>query len=109
VKGGKGLSSGLDQHHAEIFKALSHPIRIAILNLLREGERCVCEFVPALEIEQPNVSRHLAVLKREGIISSRKDGLKMIYKVKDPKVFDLLDLSKTILQEHWREKTKLVV
>ncbi len=103
------MSSGLDQHHAEIFKALSHPVRIAILNLLREGERCVCEFVPALEIEQPNVSRHLAVLKREGIISSRKDGLKVIYKVTDPRVFKLLDLSKTIMQEHWREKTKLVV
>ena len=102
------MSSGLDQHHAEIFKALSHPVRIAILNLLRAGERCVCEFVPALEIEQPNVSRHLAVLKREGIISSHKDGLKVIYKVTDTRVFELLDLSKTIMQEHWREKTKLV-
>ncbi len=103
------MSNALDQHHADIFKALSHPVRIAILNLLREGERCVCEFVPALGIEQPNVSRHLAILKREGIIWSRKDGLKVIYKVKDPRVFDLLDLSKTIMKEHWREKTKLVV
>ena len=102
------MSSGLDQHHAEIFKALSHPVRIAILNLLRAGERCVCEFVPALEIEQPNVSRHLAVLKREGIISSHKDGLKVIYKITDTRVFELLDLSKTIMQEHWRKKTKLV-
>jgi DNA-binding transcriptional ArsR family regulator len=102
------LSTGLDEHQAEIFKALSHPVRIAILNLLRGGERCVCEFIPALEIEQPNVSRHLAVLKREGIITSRKDGLKVIYKVTDPRVFELLDLSNMIIKEHWREKTKLV-
>jgi ArsR family transcriptional regulator len=64
---------------SEIFKALAHPTRVQILQLLRNGEKCVCEIVPALKMEQPNVSRHLYVLKKEGILSCRKEGLKVIY------------------------------
>jgi len=54
---------------AEYFKALSHPVRIKIVHYLREGEKCVCEIVPYLREEQSNVSRHLAALKRAGILS----------------------------------------
>ncbi len=89
---------------ADIFKSLAHPTRLRILNLLREGERCVCEIMPPLEMEQSNVSRHLAILKKEGILSSRKEGLKVIYEVNDPKVFDILDLCSEILNSYWQTK-----
>ncbi len=96
-------------YESEIFKALAHPTRIQILHLLRDGERCVCEIVPALEMEQPNVSRHLHVLKKEGILSSYKEGLRVIYRVNDPKIFELLDLCKELLKNHWEKRQKTFV
>jgi len=89
---------------AELFKALAHPARLAIIQLLKEGEKCVCEIVPALGMEQPNVSRHLALLKKEGVLSSRKEGMRVIYWVEDPRIFQLIDASRDILQKHWDRK-----
>ncbi len=93
---------------AEYFKALSHPIRVSIIELLKEGERCVCEIVPGPELEQPNISRHLNVLKKEGILTSRKDGLKVIYKISDPQVVQIIDLTKEILKNHWEKKSNMI-
>ena len=93
---------------SDFFKALGHPIRIKILELLREGERCVCEIVPGPEIEQPNISRHLNVLKKEGILSSRKEGLKVIYKVNDPEIYKVLDTCKIIIRSHWEKKSTMM-
>lgn len=92
---------------ADIFKALAHPARVKILQLLKNRERCVCEIVPALDMEQPSVSRHLSILRKEGILSCRKDGLKVIYWVNDLYVLELLDLSKEILKTHWEKKRKI--
>ncbi len=89
---------------AELFKSLGHPTRIWILQLLRGGEKCVCEIVPELEMEQSNVSRHLAVLKKEGILESRKEGLKAIYYIKDSRIYHLLDLGLDILKSYWQDK-----
>ncbi len=96
----------LQSLQAGLCKAIAHPVRIEILQLLRDGERCVCEIYPALDIEQPNVSRHLAVLKREGILSSRKDGLKVIYRVNDERIYRVLDLVTEMLRGHWESKTR---
>ncbi|HED23544.1 MAG TPA: ArsR family transcriptional regulator [Firmicutes bacterium] len=93
---------------AEICKAIAHPTRIHILQLLRDGERCVCEIFPAMEMEQPNVSRHLAILKKAGIISSRKEGLKVIYRVNDKRIFELLDLITAILKEQIDSRKKIL-
>ena len=93
---------------AEILKALAHPTRIQIIDLLRNGEKCVCDIVPALGLEQPNVSRHLSVLKKEGILSCRKEGMKMIYWVSDVRIFSLLDISSEILKDYWEEKRKVL-
>jgi len=78
------LSTKAHIFEAEIFKALAHPTRVQILHLLKEGERCVCEIVPSLDLEQPNVSRHLYVLKKEGILSSRKERIKSNIQGKRP-------------------------
>ena len=96
--------SGMHASQADIFKALAHPTRLRILHQLRGGERCVCEIVPALDMEQSNVSRHLAILKKEGILNSRKEGLKVIYEVNDPRVYDILDLCTEILNTYWQTK-----
>ncbi|MHB9094154.1 MAG: ArsR/SmtB family transcription factor [Eubacteriales bacterium] len=82
---------------SEFFKALAHPTRIRILKLLREKERCVCEFTEDLGIEQSNMSQHLAILRKQDIVSCRKDGIKVIYKVNCPRIFDILDIVEEIL------------
>jgi DNA-binding transcriptional ArsR family regulator len=69
---------------AEIFKALGHPIRLRIVELVADGEKTVTELVEAMGAEPSNTSRHLAVLKRVGIVSDRKEGLNVYYRLELP-------------------------
>lgn len=85
---------------SKVFYALSDPIRIEILDYLREGEKCVCEIVPQLDLIQPLVSRHLKILKDTGLIRCRKDGTKRWYTVVDPQIFAVLDQITTTLSEN---------
>ena len=66
---------------AEVIKAVAHPVRIAIVNFLREQEQCVCDIVAHVGAERSNVSRHLAVMVNAGVLSFRKEGLKVIYRL----------------------------
>jgi len=93
---------------AEYFKALSHPTRIKIVEYLRERERCVCEIFPYLGEEQSNISRHLAALKRAGILSSRKEGVSVFYKVQDENVFKILELVLSSVKKLAREKAVIL-
>lgn len=93
---------------AEFFKALAHPTRVRILKHLRERERCVCEFTEDLDIEQSNMSQHLAILRKQGIVSFRKDGLKVIYKVIFPQIFEILDLVEEIIVLQVNETLELL-
>lgn len=81
---------------AELFKALGHPIRIRILELLRTGERTVSELQAQLEIEASSVSQQLAVLRARQLVVGRKEGTSVYYRVTDPQVFDLLDGARAI-------------
>jgi len=74
-----------------VFHALSDPIRLEILSFLRDGEKCVCEIVPQLNLIQPLVSRHLKILKDVGILRCRKDGTKRIYSIVDPRIHNIVD------------------
>lgn len=74
-----------------IFHALSDPIRLEIVSYLRDGEKCVCEIVPHLNLIQPLVSRHLKILKDSGIVRFRKDGTKRIYSIVDPRIHGVVD------------------
>lgn len=85
---------------AEFFKALAHPIRIHILDSLREGERSVNELRDILNIEAANVSQQLAILRNKNFVATRKDGNNVYYSIKDPMVFQLLDLTKNIFNNH---------
>ncbi len=93
---------------ANFLKAISHPTRLKALEFLRSGEKCVCEIVAALDLEQANVSRHLAILKREGLLMSRKEGLKVIYQVADQRIYQIIDLCSDIIRQMWLKKAEFV-
>jgi ArsR family transcriptional regulator len=84
---------------AELFKALGHPVRIRILELLRtgdSGERTVSELQALLDIEASSVSQQLAVLRSRNLVLGRKEGTSVFYSVADSQVFDLLDSARAI-------------
>jgi ArsR family transcriptional regulator len=85
---------------AEFFKALAHPIRIRILDCLRDGEKSVNELSKALEIEQANVSQQLAILRVRNIVVGKKSGSNVYYSISDRTIFKLLDLAKIIFNNH---------
>ena len=76
---------------AQVFHALSSSDRLEILDFLRNGEKCVCEIVPHLNLIQPVVSRHLKIMRDVGIIRCRKDGTKRMYTIVDPAVYNTSD------------------
>jgi DNA-binding transcriptional ArsR family regulator len=77
-------------------RGISHEIRLSILNLLRSGEKSVNSLVDALACPQPTLSQHLAVMRDRKILTTRREGNQVYYNVRDPRVFELLDLFKTI-------------
>ncbi len=85
---------------ADFFKALSNPLRIRILDQLRERELTVSEITENLGVEMPNVSQQLAVLKGKRLVASRKQGNNIYYSCVDPTVFKLLDVAKEIFNNH---------
>jgi DNA-binding transcriptional ArsR family regulator len=76
---------------ANIFKALMHPSRLSILEILRDGEQCVCHLEAALGCRQAYISQHLMVLREAGLVEDRRDGARIFYRVIKPEVFDLMD------------------
>ena len=93
---------------AEILKALAQPTRLKILELLRNGERCICEIVPAINGEQSNISRHISLMQKSHLVTTRKDGVKVMVKVSDPKVFEILDGISLLLKKQIVETGKLI-
>ena len=84
-------SSQLRVFKAEFFKALANPVRIAILDRLRDGEKSVNDLAAPFDIEQAAVSQHLAVLRNKRLVQTRKEGNSVYYSITDPAIFDLLD------------------
>jgi len=76
---------------SSIFRAFSDPVRIEIISYIRDSEKCVCDLVAHLNLVQPVVSRHLKILKIAGLVKCRKDGIKHLYFVSDPRIFGLID------------------
>ncbi len=75
----------------QVFKILTHPARIAILNILRDGEHCVCHMEAFLGFRQSYISQQLAVLREAGLIQDRRDGWNIYYRVINPQIFAVLD------------------
>jgi DNA-binding transcriptional ArsR family regulator len=85
---------------AEFFKALGHPLRIRIVDELRDGEVGVNDLSARLDVEQSTLSQQLAVLRARNIVNARKDGLSVLYSIRDPEIFRLLDVAKRIFNRH---------
>ena len=85
---------------AELFKALAHPARIRILEILRLGETTVSSLQAQLEMESSTVSQQLALLRARDIVTGRKQGTSVYYSVVDPLIFDLLDVARGIFNNH---------
>lgn len=86
----------LSNFTAEFFKALSHPLRVKVLDTLRVGEVGVNELSAKLKVEQTTLSQQLAVLRKSNIVVGRKEGQNVFYSVRDPEIFRLLDVARRI-------------
>jgi DNA-binding transcriptional ArsR family regulator len=88
------------QFKADFFRALGHPARLKILDLLRDGEMSVTALQTGLEIEPSAVSQQLSVLRNRNIVEARKEGTTVYYQVRDPEIFSLLDVARRIFNNH---------
>ncbi|HLF02731.1 MAG TPA: metalloregulator ArsR/SmtB family transcription factor [Anaerolineales bacterium] len=82
---------------ARLFKALSHPARLAILDILRDGEHCVCHIETALGYRQAYISQNLTLLRDTGLVADRREGWNIFYRVTKPEVFDLMDAAQALV------------
>src|SRR5574341_1879915 len=79
------------QSESDLLKALAHSTRLAILDILRDGEQCVCHMEAMLNLRQAYISQQLMILKQAGLVEPRRDGLNLYYRVVKPEVFAALD------------------
>jgi len=98
----------LFEKQAEIVKAIAHPLRIAIVDFLKDGEQCVCDIAEHVGSERSNVSRHLSVMVAAGVLDYRKQGLKVIYRLKTPCILDFLSCITTCLKQQLKENERLL-
>ena len=92
------MPSDLHQFKAEFFKSLGHPLRLAILDALRKGEKSVSRLIEELGMEQSTLSQQLAILRQRGFVDTRKDGTTVYYRVADAEVYAFLDLGRAIFE-----------
>ena len=93
--------------HAELCKTLANPTRLEILNLLRDEEHSVNELTVLTGRAQATVSQHLAVLRQRGVVSTRKEGVNVYYKIAHPKMIQACDMIRGVLFEQITEMEKL--
>ena len=98
----------LFEKQAEIAKAIAHPLRIAIVDFLKDGEQCVCDIAEHIGSERSNVSRHLSVMVNAGILDYRKQGLKVIYALKTPCILDFFSCIAGVLKQQAKDNQKLL-
>lgn len=94
------MEEGLQHFKADFFKALAHPLRIRILELLVDGEKSVNEIQSCLEIEGSAVSQQLSILRAKNIVYGTKDGKRVYYSLRDPMIIELLDVARKIFNNH---------
>ena len=97
------MQDALRRFKADMFQALGHPTRIAIIELLADGELSAGALIMKLGMEQANVSQHLAVLRAKQIVFNRKAGNQVFYSVRDPLITEVLALMKRYFQAHLKE------
>ncbi len=93
----------------KLFKALMHPGRLAILDVLRAGEACVCHIEAALGFRQAYLSQQLMVLREAGLVEDQRDGWNVYYRVSKPEVFSVIDAARATLGDHKRSSIPAVI
>jgi DNA-binding transcriptional ArsR family regulator len=91
------------QMKAEFFRVLGHPVRVRVLELLRDGERTVGDLQQELQMDSSGTSQHLGVMRKHGILEGRRVGTNVYYGVRDPCIFELLALAREILSSSLTE------
>lgn len=92
---------------AAFFQAFAHPARLMLLDLIEAGPRCACEILPDVDLDQSTVSRHLSTLRRAGVLKARKDGVRVLYEISDPRIFELRRLAQEVLRARTEEDFRL--
>lgn len=98
----------LFEKQAVIAKAIAHPLRVAIIHFLKDGEQCVCDIAERTGSERSNVSRHLSVMVKAGVLEYRKEGLKVIYKLKTPCILDFFSCVTDVLKQQAKDSEKFL-
>lgn len=93
---------------ADVIAAAGNPIRLAIIDFLKDGEQCVCDIAEHVDGQRSNVSRHLAVLLNAGIVDQRKDGLRMIYSLRTPCILNFAKCVEGVLREQAKDAAVLL-
>ena len=104
----KHMEERIFQMHAEVCKSMANPTRLRIMNLLREGEKSVEELRGRLGLPKANLSQHLGVLRHRRIVSTRRDGLNIYYKVANPKMIRACDILREVLLEQLQDGGQLM-
>ena len=102
------MPDALRQFKANIFQALAHPTRIAIVEVLRDGELPAGTIIERLGLEQANASQHFSILRAKQIVSSRKEGNQVFYSVRDPLLIEVLDIMRRYFQAHVEEAMSML-
>ena len=103
------LMKELYQLHAEMCKVFSNPIRLEILNLLRDKKMFVTELIYQTKLSQANISQHLSIMKSKGIVVSERNGKNIYYKLSNPKIIKAFDIIKEVLTERLEKNRKILV
>ncbi len=104
----KDMEERIFHMHAEVCKSMANPTRLRIMDLLREGEKSVEELRNRLKLPKANLSQHLSVLRQRRIVSTRRAGLNIYYKVANPKMIKACDLLREVLFEQLQEGGRLM-
>ena len=102
------MRDSLRRFKADIFQALAHPTRIAILELLSTGELSAGVLIEKLGMEQASVSQHLAVLRAKQLVVNRKAGNQVFYSIRDPLIVEVLNLMRTYFHAHLKESLEML-
>jgi ArsR family transcriptional regulator, arsenate/arsenite/antimonite-responsive transcriptional repressor len=98
----------LYEKQTKVAQAIAHPLRLAILDFLRDKERCVCNIAEAAGSERSNISRHLSVMFNAGVLNSSKEGLKVFYRLKCPCILDFFSCITKVLRQQIRDQKKIL-
>ncbi|MEN6333787.1 MAG: metalloregulator ArsR/SmtB family transcription factor [Phycisphaerales bacterium] len=98
----------LFERQAEIAKAVGHPLRVAVIDFLRDGEKCVCDIAEYVDSERSNVSRHLSVMVGAGVLTCRKEGLRVFYNLRTPCIAEFLSCVTRVVKHQAKDNEKLL-